>query len=309
LEYDSYLNWLVTTKCNFKCPYCCFFSVKNANYEIFSPIDIPKVMQTLKNTGRTYLITISGGEPFLVPNFVELCQALTEQHYIEIITNLSCTKAIEKFIKTVPAKKVKSISSSFHFLEFQRQGISDEIFLRNYNLFKENNFPIAASYVAYPSLLPTLEKDILRYRSQGIQIYTLSFVGNYNGKIYPDAYTSEERDLITQYSYYGKEERLYPKGTLCNAGYNSAVVWPDGDIWPCLYVPMPVGNIFKKIKYNDHLIRCPKNFCGCPCKTFQPELFKNACQATTAFSYPMQKLKIIKGKLYKAFGSVRKINI
>ena len=75
MDYDAYLTWSLSTKCNFECDYC-FHSLEERRFSSIKPVDIKKIINTLRKTNKKYLITLSGGEPFLIPNFIELCKAL-----------------------------------------------------------------------------------------------------------------------------------------------------------------------------------------------------------------------------------------
>ncbi len=291
--YDAYLNWSISPDCNFDCDYC--FNHPNEKKPVtIKPINIKKVIKTLKKTNKTYFIAFSGGEPFLIPNFIELCKSLAKDHYIGIVTNLSCTTKIKKFIKQVPAEKVKNIHASCHVSEYKKRGINDDFFIKNYNLLKKHKFNINASYVVYPPLLPQFEKDISYYRSRGIGIYSRFFIGEYRGKHYPKSYADEEKKKILKYHHFGNKEIVHLKGTLCNAGYNAAAINSNGNIFACYSVPLKLGNIFKKIKFNRQLLRCPVESCSCPLKIYEPYLFDHAHKTATAYSPLQQKFLLTK---------------
>ncbi|MCL5018713.1 MAG: radical SAM protein [Candidatus Pacearchaeota archaeon] len=281
-DYDTFINWALTTKCNFECEYC--FNKFEPPSPPLKPIDIKKVIRTLRKTKRKYLITFSGGEPFLIPNFIELCKALTKEHYISICTNLSCTEKIKQFAKEISPEKVKSIHASCHVMEHERKGINS--FIENHNMLKKNNFFIDAGYVIYPPLLSRFEKDILYYRSKGIIMYGREFIGYYENKKYPESYSKKDKKRILKYYTIGQS---YLKGTPCNAGYNTVAVVPNGDVLICYFVPLKLGNIYKKIEFNKKMIICPIDACQCPLKLFEPKLFSSACKQTIPYTNQEQE--------------------
>lgn len=70
--------------------------------------DTQKVLDGFERTGLTWLVHMSGGEPFYFPHFTELCQGLTEKHSISINTNLSHRDVIH-FARAVNPQKVEFI--------------------------------------------------------------------------------------------------------------------------------------------------------------------------------------------------------
>jgi organic radical activating enzyme len=280
-DYDTAINWILTDVCNFKCEYC--FNEKRKHNSL-EPIDIEKAIETLRKTKRRYFITLAGGEPFLIPNFIDLCKTLTREHYIVIITNLSCTQKIEQFVKEISPERAY-IHASCHVMAHESLGITD--FSKNYSLLKNNNFCVKSDYVVYPPLLPRFEQDITYYRSKGVDLVAKEFSGYYKSKNYPDSYTENDKKRLYKYGADGKGY-LKAKGTQCNAGYNSIVVDSKGDVFPCHFVPIKLGNIYKKINFNSKMLVCPIDFCICPLKSFEPRLFSYACQNTKSYS-PMEQ--------------------
>ncbi len=83
--YDCIINWRVNQICNFRCVYCDSSRNSINQYNIYSD----RFEHFFRNTDKTYLICMTGGEPFLYPRFVELCEKLTNKHYLGIFTNLT----------------------------------------------------------------------------------------------------------------------------------------------------------------------------------------------------------------------------
>lgn len=122
LKYTMYIHWILLQECNFSCIYC-----PSVNFTGKNPpnrLEIPKIIERLNRFDETMLISLTGGEPFLVPNFVEFVQQLTLKHYVRIDTNLSLKKNIEKFINLINAEKVIEITFSIHVLERIRRNMS-----------------------------------------------------------------------------------------------------------------------------------------------------------------------------------------
>jgi len=70
--FDIHLIWDIIGSCNFNCDYC--LSHSNDTSEKPYPINAVKANEVLDASGKTYDINLVGGEPTLLPNFIEFCQ-------------------------------------------------------------------------------------------------------------------------------------------------------------------------------------------------------------------------------------------
>ncbi|MFH1620131.1 MAG: radical SAM protein [bacterium] len=130
-QYDVALNWIITDLCDFSCEYCFFRSSADRTIQ---PILISPLMSTLKKTGKTFLIIFSGGEPFLVPNFLEACRRITLEHYIGIVSN-TAGPDVEKFANDIDPDTVDCFTASLHIKELEKKKINPEIYLQ-FSTFK-----------------------------------------------------------------------------------------------------------------------------------------------------------------------------
>lgn len=274
IECDAFLEWIATLKCNLTCGYCIDGVDRYPGHA--SEIDIPALIRTLNETNKIFLISFSGGEPFLVPNIIEALQELTKKHYITLFTNLT-SKKIEEFANKINPERVASITASLHLKELERLSLLDT-YINNFLLCKAKKFNIMAIEIAYPPLLPEVEKYKKFFRERGIEIkFSPLKPGTYGGKKYPESYTEQELEV---FGLYGKKSVLKAfslKGQICNAGYNVAIVYPNGDINPCFEIRESIGNIYKKIEFKHNLVRCPFEQCGCPLRS-NPYFFEKALE-------------------------------
>ena len=109
--------WYFTKECNFHCPYC-KIGRANSDHGIARRIStmgkkimrrltgLPadplegssKIIKLLKNEeGKKWTIGLTGGEPFMYPRFVQLCETLTEHFCIYVDTNLSISRRVAEF--------------------------------------------------------------------------------------------------------------------------------------------------------------------------------------------------------------------
>lgn len=277
--YDIFANWEIGTFCNFRCKYC-FNSDKSRTYE---NIDMDDIINGFNNIGPTFLIHISGGEPYLYPHFVELCEGLTEKHIISINTNIS-TNNIYNFAERINPKRVKFIHCSLHIEERKRKNLIKD-FIDKFHYLRDAGFEIFVTQVLHPSELEIFDRYFDLLKENGIVLNPKNFMGNYRYRHYPHSYSENERNKIINYIETAKNleegrndvqqlldlerELVYGdlsfRGQLCNAGKNSVTINPNGDVMRCHGIPNKIGNIFEgEIDFLKGPKLCSSKICPCP---------------------------------------------
>lgn len=203
-------NWLINDCCNFKCFYC----IKPRKNTTTGFPDIQQIADSFNKSGRSWLIYITGGEPFLYPNLVELCKELTKNHIISINTNLFHND-IYRFAESIDPERVRNIHCSLHIQEREKRNAVDD-FIKKYRFVESKGFYTYASYVLHPFFLNRFKKDYEYFKSQGIILRPKVFRGkssNYElpdmfpfdkiqrllKKRYPDDYTEKQKTAILSY--------------------------------------------------------------------------------------------------------------
>ncbi|MEM7818296.1 MAG: radical SAM protein [Candidatus Aenigmatarchaeota archaeon] len=254
-QYYYSFDWHLTDYCNFDCVYCHpqIKAVKNRPLPYSMKSDeVAKCFNQLK---KRCLISLSGGEPFLYPDFINLCKHLTKGgNYLSINTNLSVRELIKQFAEEINPKFIKAIYASLHILERERLGLKVDDFINDCLLLQKKKFPLVVYYVMYPPLFSRFEKDCNYLKKRGIKVLALKiFKGFYQNKKYPDAYTEEERKKMIEYPFneynytlgYLSGETYKTKGKLCRAGVNFFKVEVDGWVHRCPADEEDFGNLFK----------------------------------------------------------------
>jgi len=266
-EYDTWIHWNVSGKCNFDCEYC--FGHSASGLQKVNCIGIDKLLTTLDKTGRIFRISFTGGEPFLVPNFIEACEAITQRHFISINTHLSSNK-ITEFANCISPERVLFIQASLHFAELERKNLMNK-YIHNYQLLKKLKFNIFAEAVAYPPIIKKLDYYRNYIANEEIDFTFGAFTGMYNGKKYPESYSENELKIFNLNK--NEQNKFYQKGNICNAGYSVFAAFSNGNVFPCFQIKEKVGNIYTGIKFSESPITCPAKYCGCPLNVYDEYLF------------------------------------
>lgn len=151
--------------CNFRCRYCYLGHHEHA-YEggikpfAQSPDYIADYFSVERMQGLCYFNFCAFGETFLHPELIELVSKLTEQgHFVDIITNGTISKNIDKLIETLNGfqRKRLLIKFSFHYLELKERDVMS-IFVENVNKVKEAGISYSIEITPHDELIPYIDE-------------------------------------------------------------------------------------------------------------------------------------------------------
>ncbi|MBF0493899.1 MAG: radical SAM protein [Candidatus Omnitrophica bacterium] len=263
--------WNLNHFCDYRCEYCfCGKEKLSAEHPDVGKHSAERIFEAFTRTGKTWQIHMSGGEPFLYPGFVELCQKLTEKHCISINTNFS-TSNVFNFADTVKREKVFFINAGLHIAEREKNKSALDEFIRRVLYFQDKGFNIDVGYLTYPPLLERMAKDIGHLRDKGVKLLNAKvFRGFYAGRRYPGAYTDTEREIIKKYTLDVREIDIIDKkmnffGSLCGTGMKYFRMDPAGNLFRCSSSFKSYGNLFDGTYSPDTVYApCPVLNCDCP---------------------------------------------
>lgn len=275
--------WEIISYCNYNCFYCFNENTKEKQNktdkqtsEQISSLYHPKItneelVNIFNKTKKTWVINFSGGEPFLYQGFISLLSDLSEKHYFYINTNMSSDKIYELPHIKKPSNIVH-ILASYHILERERRGISVEDFIKKVLFLQENGIPVSVTYVAHPILLSRIQSDLDYLRKRGvINFMPQRFIGEYNGKIYPEAYSDMElKQLHALKDCYDIDIdpisfNYNTIGRKCLAGKKFFVMNEFGKLVRCSTINKNHGNLFEeKVKYSLFTKKCTAICRTCP---------------------------------------------
>jgi MoaA/NifB/PqqE/SkfB family radical SAM enzyme len=237
-------------------------------------------MAWLDRMGGVSRIDFSGGEPFLCKGFVSACCDITRKHFIGINTNFVLPPVLE-FARRVDPSRVIFVNASIHFDQLKKHNLIGK-YIEHYHLYKSKGFNIVASMVAYPGISNHIQEYREYFNQYGISFNCTHFFGWYRNLHYPGAYSKEDYEL-----YQLDKSFLKKPPRLCNAGYNSCVVYPNGYIFTCYLIPHKIGFLYSNINWRNTLLNCKIKECSCPAYFRQKELFDVAVERTKQRSCPI----------------------
>ena len=123
-KFDVIADWALNKVCNFSCPYC-FVPAKEKRETAKKGHDVQEIVSAFDNSGKIWLVHMSGGEPFLHPDFIGLCKGLTEKHYISVNTNLS-SSLVYDFCDHIDPEKVSFVHCSLHIIEREKKNLVND---------------------------------------------------------------------------------------------------------------------------------------------------------------------------------------
>lgn len=303
LKYDIVADWMLNAYCNLSCAYCFNkVDIRLHDTKYLGHKNIEKIIDFFDNTGQTWLIHMSGGEPFAHPRFIELCQGLTRKNYLSINSNLTLNTVYD-FIENIDPKRVAFINCSLHYEERVKRH-SIDLFIDKYHKLKKAGFNIFATQVFYPTIADKFGEIFASLKTKKIYVRPKSFRGFYKNKQYPTFYTDTDRKTFLKYNLLAdklEHVNVYQidpnldrqfidgdlswKGIKCEAGRKFVWINYDGNIVPCHASNIVLGNIFQgKFQPFRDAKECP--FTACPCPYY-------------GLTYGYTKPKILKDNYFK----------
>jgi len=254
-------EWNIIYKCNFRCKYC-FFEGKWEEYGkrnvILSVKKWIKIWEKIHSLYGRCAILITGGEPFIYPNFIELIRELSEIHYpINISSNGSFN--LNEVVENFNPEKV-SISLSF------QPGFNKlEEIVEKKNFLEDKGFHSDfINLCCYPEFFDKIKKWIEYASGKKVIMKLIPFIGDYNGIKYPEGYTEEEKEFLGINKKW--ENNVKTKGKPCKAGMKSALIFPDGKVARCGQIgeKFLLGYIWDdNFRLLDKPLPCEGEYCPC----------------------------------------------
>jgi hypothetical protein len=237
--------------CNYRCAYCIAGQGDPSDPRLQVNWDGRNYLPIIEALTRLpFLLNVRigvDGEFFTSPLLIDGARRLSHSPNVEgvnLITNLSYSaERYRAWFADFDRSKI-ALVASFHPTEIRDRQLWLETALA---LARETDLSVCM--VAHPERFEDLAEAVPAFRSQGLTVFVQAFIGVYRGRLYPEAYSAQERDFLRPlfYSRHDWEFLLVGKRPgLCNAGFSSVYVDMTGTVRICgmkINGPLPVGNL------------------------------------------------------------------
>ncbi len=265
-ESIAILQFQYDYKCNFECEHCSAdnFMIKTpqkkAKYgdkRTFTLDDVRELSRQGDEMGLAHIV-ITGGEPLTYPDFDEIVKAIDpKKWYIVSDTNgwlLDDEKA--KHLKSIGVDKIQlsmdSLNEAEHD-EFRRKKGSHAKVLRAIKAAQNAGLNIILATVAWKSRVKSDEfEEFLKWASDqdiGVYVSLAKPVGSFAGRLDEVCDTKDIEyidSLCDIYNVFTHWTPGYGIDVGCIAMKKMVSVTKYGDIMPCPYTHVSMGNIFKE---------------------------------------------------------------
>ncbi len=314
---EFYFQWHLTERCNKSCRHC--YQTDQQSSELpMSQLELilDRMDEALTKWQLPGSLSLTGGEPLVrrdeLFSLMHRIDALASFSYYDILSNGSMlTHADARELKTL--RKLRRVQLS---LEGATQSTNDLI--RGYGTFEETLDAIRLlkrhgltvgvmttlsrlNSQEIPALIEMLDEAgvdtfaVERLIPEGNggelkdQILSPEELRNLYGDIYGLAHSTRRLRILLHRPLLVLVAPDDPSvGALCSVGNNALTVMPDGTVYPCRRLPMPIGNVlsdgFFSIWYGSELlwrVRDPDNH-HAKCRECQ---FFAACRGCRAMAY------------------------
>jgi len=244
--------------CNFRCQHCCiskFQEKKNAKY--FTPQDVKELARQADAMGLAHIV-ITGGEPLVFPDFDEIIAAIDPQKfYITSDTNgwlLNDKKA--RHLKSIGVDKIQL---SFDSLEvkghddFRRKPGSHTKCLIAIDAALNAGLNIIIQTVVTKQRIRSEEfinfLEFLNGKGVGVFVTYAKPVGAWEGN-YDVLINKDDMDYLRglekKYNVFTHLTPSYGLNLGCIAVKRMVSITKYGDVMPCPYIHVSLGNFFKE---------------------------------------------------------------
>jgi len=285
-----------TRRCNLECKHC--YRIEDTNREEIPLQRIIDLIPELRQSGCLFL-TISGGEPLLHPDFLKICrQAHSLNMAISIFTN--GTLITELLVKQLAQLNIVDIHLSIYGAT---PATHDDITRRedSYNktinaalMLKRYGLSVRFKYIMMKNNIREY-KDMLGLAKQMDIPYDIDpiITPRDDGDMTPTTFSLSDEDLNLIYKDALLPAAATQPNNTCSSGRSYCAINSYGDVYPCIQLPVPAGNImdnaFLDIWHNSEWLQEIRNFCS-------PKLAACANCAEIGYCHPCPGMNYLETK-------------
>jgi radical SAM protein with 4Fe4S-binding SPASM domain len=308
------MSWNVTRKCNLKCSHCYINAAKEELRNELTTAEGKRLMDQISDVSRPLLI-LSGGEPLLRPDIYELIRYGTGKGFRmglgsngSLLDETVARKLSEAGVKTVSISLDSSVPEKHD--EFRGVPGSWQKAIDAIKALKQHGVLVQVNTTVTQQNHSEID-DIMSLTEQlGVENFHLFFLvptgrGTKLADISPAMYEGMIKSTFAktarhklnvrpscapQFMRIAKDMdldmRQWVRG--CLAGLYYCRIYPDGDVTPCPYLPIKLGNIrekaFSEIWFNSPIMKDFRDFDKLKGKCGACD-YKNICGGCRARAY------------------------
>lgn len=314
---EFYFQWHLTERCNHTCRHCYQDGNPTPELELNDLFRIVEKMEdAVRKWGTQGTLSLTGGEPFLRRNDLHALMDRIDTSdvlaYYDILTNGSLINEAEAQLLTTHPKLRRVQVSLEGATELTNDAIrgsgSFESTLNAIRLLRKAEIDISVmttisrlNYQEIPDIIELASKEKVatlafeRLIPEGVggnltdQVLSAKELHSLYTQIYLLATNNPPVRILLYrplFAVVAPDDNTV--GAICSAGNNALTIMPDGTVYPCRRLPIPIGNVltdgFFKIWYDSEVLwklRNPQNLSGrCNNCTFLTQ-----CRGCRAMAY------------------------
>ncbi len=241
--------------CNLRCSYCYLghqgMHFEHTSHFYHTPKYVRKALSRERMGGSIFINFCGTGETLLCEELTDIVSELIKEgHYVQIVTNATITKAVDRYLTSAVDLSHLSFKCSLHYLQFKKLGLL-ETFADNVNRMRQSGASITVEITPEDELIPYID-EIKEYSMKNF------------GALPHITVTRDEREkdfrILSQYSpkeyreiwsafgspmFFFKMEHLEPQRYHdCMAGlWSGELDLATGELLKCVGNPR-IGNIY-----------------------------------------------------------------
>jgi MoaA/NifB/PqqE/SkfB family radical SAM enzyme len=259
------IEWELTTRCNYDCSYCTQRTYAGLHWGDCSNETVDAVLSLLRAREGSWLVKLSGGEPFLHPRFIEITEAVTRMsHRVATTTNFSVPHRILEQFLSAAGLHLDYVTASLHLEQVRDvQAFVDKA--RWFQSAKPTAARFVVTTVGIESDLPRLQHLVHQFADAGI---AFEVAPRKDGSRYAQYTDPEFVEFMNSHPLSHVEEIRGRRmlGTMCHTGSLFVRITLDGDVLRCYNIQprFALGNVLRgDFRWMDGPKPCLARRCTC----------------------------------------------
>ena len=302
------MQWHLTERCNLRCKHCYQETpAKEMSREEYIHVldqydNLLNDVRAKLSDGRSLsgMVTVTGGEPLASPYFYEIIHEIKSRgHKLGVLTNGTLIKeeTIQHFLVDRPDYVQVSIDGDKEMHDNIRGEGNFDKAVRGLKLLVKNKIPCCISFTAHKQNYKSFYKVALVGAKIGVNyIWSDRLIPTGQGSDVEMMSDEEYREFLkimmkakidlNGYIYVKMRRALQflvsgESIYRCQAGRALIVVMPDGTVYPCRRMPIPLGNLKERslsdLYFNHDVMKALRDDAQCIPEKCGDCRFKNRC--------------------------------